>query len=680
MADIPRIKRNIQRMIAADAPEADIDAYVASEGVSLSDLQKSRGAAPEAKEPAPDSGGWLDTIATTTGGLIEGIPILGPVIRGGAERAAAATDAAFSDRTYEQNMEFIRQDRERMKKENPILDTGSQIVGAVASTLPVAATAAGAKALGIVGGNLAARTGAGAASGAAITGADALVRSGGDIGQAAEGAGIGGIIGGAVPVVGAGIGAGVRAAKAAASPAIQTVTNRIRPQGEAAALTLRALERDGLSIDDAATKLANMRKTAPDAVLADVAGANVRGVARAAVNTPGPQREAVNAFIEARNLAQPQRVTEIVGSVLKNPDDFAKTASRMAAERERIASPIYREAFKKRVPVNVRGVVQYIDEKVLPGVTGLADPLADLRPDGLTATLSKLRGFFATSKNQRFDLEQLHRIKEELDGMIGTAKRAGDDGKARAVLGVQNRLVQAMDKASPLYKKARGIYSNTYTMEEALETGRNIFRMRAHEVREAADAMTPAEREMMQVGVARAIADAAEGMRDGHDVVKRIFGTPSIRNALKAAFPDGQSFRRFQLALTRESTMRRTADAVRGNSTTTAQLADLMDAGSTIGVGRDAFSQLLEGKPVQAAASALRQALKGEQGINDKVAKELGDMLLSTDPATVQRAIDTLSRKQGALERIQQRINSASTYGSATAGQGARAGYLATDD
>lgn len=39
MADIAKVKRNIQRMIDAKAPEADIDAYVASEGVSLEELR-----------------------------------------------------------------------------------------------------------------------------------------------------------------------------------------------------------------------------------------------------------------------------------------------------------------------------------------------------------------------------------------------------------------------------------------------------------------------------------------------------------------------------------------------------------------------------------------------------------------------------------------------------------------
>lgn len=627
-------------------------------------------------EPSP----VLDSLATGIGGLIEGIPIAGPIIRGGVERAAAGTLAAVSDKSYGEVLDLIQQDKARMKQEHPVLDTASQVVGAVGSMLPVAATATGAKALGIVGGGLGSRSAAGLASGTAIGGADALVRSGGDLGEAGQGSAIGGAIGGLAPGVGAGIGALARGVKAAASPATQTIVNRVRPEGQAAELAAKAFQRDAIPLEEAGRRLEAMRLTHADAVLTDVGGANVRGLARAAVNTPGPQREAVQSFIEARNLAQPQRVTEFVGEVLKSPDDFAKTASRMAAERERIAGPIYEQAFASAKPVNVSGIVQYIDSKIMPGATNLMSPVADLRPDGVTATIGKLRSFFATSTNQRFDIRQLHQIKQELDGMIGTAKRAGDDTKARAILGVQNRLVQAMDRASPLYQKARGIYSNTFELEEALEVGRNILRMKPDQAREAFGSMTPAQKELAQVGMARAIADRVASMRDGHDVVKTIFGTPAIRDTLKAAFPSSEAYRKFQLAMMREARMRKTADAVRGNSTTIAQAADLIDTRSGRSVGGDVLSLLMDGQFKEAAGSAVRQVLKGETGLSEKVAENLGNMLLSTDPQKVQNAIKVLSRRQDALQRLHQRLTTISNAGAAAGGQVLQVPYRSSLD
>jgi hypothetical protein len=43
MADIPRVKSNISKMIDQGAPESDIDAYIASEGVSLDQLKAPQG-------------------------------------------------------------------------------------------------------------------------------------------------------------------------------------------------------------------------------------------------------------------------------------------------------------------------------------------------------------------------------------------------------------------------------------------------------------------------------------------------------------------------------------------------------------------------------------------------------------------------------------------------------------
>ena len=49
MADIAKVKRNIQKMIDQGAPESDIDAYVASEGTTPEELQ----AKPQTDKVAP---------------------------------------------------------------------------------------------------------------------------------------------------------------------------------------------------------------------------------------------------------------------------------------------------------------------------------------------------------------------------------------------------------------------------------------------------------------------------------------------------------------------------------------------------------------------------------------------------------------------------------------------------
>lgn len=56
MADIAKVKRNIQKMIDQGAPETDIDAYVASEGTSPEELQATSAATPQPQEFGLTSG------------------------------------------------------------------------------------------------------------------------------------------------------------------------------------------------------------------------------------------------------------------------------------------------------------------------------------------------------------------------------------------------------------------------------------------------------------------------------------------------------------------------------------------------------------------------------------------------------------------------------------------------
>lgn len=167
-------------------------------------ISKALGLGPK-PAPAPASATpGLDIASTSLGGLIEGVPIVGPMIRGGLERAAAATRAAFTDETYQENLDFIRRDNARMKQERPVLDTASQVAGAVAGTVPMVMAAPAA--FGAGAGSLGLRMAASGASGAALGGADAAVRSEGDMEHTGKGALIGALLGGAGPAVAAGAG------------------------------------------------------------------------------------------------------------------------------------------------------------------------------------------------------------------------------------------------------------------------------------------------------------------------------------------------------------------------------------------------------------------------------------------------------------------------------------------
>lgn len=57
MADLARIKRNVAKMAAMNAPESDIDGYIASEGVSIDDVRNYKPLAKTQETPQPEETG-----------------------------------------------------------------------------------------------------------------------------------------------------------------------------------------------------------------------------------------------------------------------------------------------------------------------------------------------------------------------------------------------------------------------------------------------------------------------------------------------------------------------------------------------------------------------------------------------------------------------------------------------
>jgi hypothetical protein len=103
MADIAKVKRNIQRMIDQNAPESDIDAYVASEGTTPEELRAAGPSAPELSygETA------MDMLKSAGSGLVTG----GEMLVGGMGDAQQATGDAMGWLTGKMGMSPENQQR-----------------------------------------------------------------------------------------------------------------------------------------------------------------------------------------------------------------------------------------------------------------------------------------------------------------------------------------------------------------------------------------------------------------------------------------------------------------------------------------------------------------------------------------------------------------------------------------
>lgn len=165
-----------------------------------------------APEPAKAQGG--DASAAIGMGIVDGVPIAGPYLKGGLTNTAAFLRSMKDGTSFADAKKTIEAFNDATAAEHPIANTVGHVVGGVAATAPLVAAAPVAFGAG-AGMSLPARAIASAVTGGAMGGADAAAR-----GQdAGVGAATGAVLGLGAPYAAAGIGKAAGAVAAKLAPA-----------------------------------------------------------------------------------------------------------------------------------------------------------------------------------------------------------------------------------------------------------------------------------------------------------------------------------------------------------------------------------------------------------------------------------------------------------------------------
>lgn len=606
-----------------------------------------------------------------------GVPILGGLMN----KANAATNAAlapiiepfltkgpdtldqptFGER-YAKSLELQDKQDEKFSAEHPVVDTAAQLAGGVGATLPLAAGTLGpmaARAMGMGGTNLIGQTLRSVASGAGINAADALVR-GNDVGTSA---GIGAAVGAAAPAAGRLVGAAI-------SPVATTIRGIVNPAEEAARRVGVAVRR-GQEV--AQTTPGNPRNplTPQEAAAAETAGfpTNVmdtagepgRALARSAVNTSPEGGHILNRAVDDRFDSQSMRMAQWLRSRFNFPDAHAqqqaieqgaRTANRTAYQQayqdsrgvtlwnpglEGIAqAPVVQDAIRIATPQLRNWAVR----------DGFRPPVGAFQIDGLRTTLRQ------TNSGNTYlpSLQYWDYIKRALDQMNTPVSRT-----------FAHSLRTELDNLVPSYQAARRGAAQAFNAENVLEAGQNFAmpaaRFDNQVARDALQRMSPQERQLFE-----------DGFIDRHAQQLSEMGTR--RNAAGAIANSDAAIERMHIALgpqragqveamvRLERLMDLARPAVQGNSSTARQLAQLGLAGGTgaITSGGNPFDP-----QALITAGLTYGALRGRSAINERVSRQVAELLASNNHARVaqgmriagqQRFLDALRRTDAALSKV----------------------------
>lgn len=589
----------------------------------------------------------VSKVRTATGGILEGIPVVGPLIRGGVERAAAATIAPFSDETYSQVLSRIQKGTEEEKAANPGLNTAAQITGAVGGTIPMVMAAPAAFGAGSA--PLWLRSIASGLTGTGLGGADAAVRSGGDANAALNGAAWGAGFGLVAPGVGSALGAGTRA-----------LANRFAPQAGSAAERMFARA----ASDDNVTNLGpRLSALGPDAMPMDL-GPNLQRQAGALAATPGEAQNIVRSAIADRQAAASGRVTQAADAALGSSADTTALADDIIAKRSAAAAPLYQAAYAKNMPwtPQLKSLLERpAMRKALVQAQTLAANDANAAPKQFFARLSNSERptgvldssgnpITAPNTNVQFirtpNVEELDLTKRALDDMISTAQRQGNNNEARIYTQLKNQLTGMIDKSVPEYAQAREAFSGPSAVLDAMEEGHGVFKnaVTPTQLLSRMMKMSPTEKEAFTQGARAQIADIMGTARNDALSARNLFLKGYNREKLELLVGKEQA-RQMLNSLSAETAFTKTRDVVTGNSETAARAAAQNEISPTKqpGLLRSALNMRfgdaaadLGDRAVGGIADASRQARNAE----------LARLLTSNDPAAVGRKIQMVQAAQ----------------------------------
>jgi hypothetical protein len=569
---------------------------------------------------------------------------------------APAYDAALAE---------TRGQQQAFERDNPVASFGAQVLGGAA--LPLGAGRAATMGGAVV---------RGAATGAGVGGAAGFGEGEGGLNNrvigAGTGAALGGAVGGAAPVVLSGVGS-----------AVAGLARRLGiadPDATGQRVVLRSLARDGVTPDEVAARL-QQAGNAP-VMLSDVAGESTRGTAAAVARVPGVgQSMAADAVSGRGGAAQGARLAESVRAGV-SADDFVAGVQAVAQRQRTAAAPLYDEAYRQVLPRDLR-LQRFLND---PDVqTGIRSGIDSARREALAQDrafdLSELG--VRIGRNGDIQLQRggaptrlFDAAKRGLDGMIETARNAGERSRVRELSQLREAMLREVDRLNPAFARARAAYRGDAELIDAANTGRDLLNMRPRDFEDAAQEIagfSEQQRQYLRLGLARDMLDRISNTVDGAEATRlnRIFQNDQVRERLRLVLGSEDEFTRFARQMEQEAAIAATNRAInpRAQSQTmplqearadlantppgpvAAALIDPMRAEAaglpSAGVLADALATIRTG----GASAAPFRLLERAQGVRNAAGAErnagaAAPYFFETDPARRQQLAEALMRRQ----------------------------------
>lgn len=662
MADIARIKGNIAKMIAQGAPEADIDAYVSSEGVTIEQLRSS---AP--REDKYQKAAREEFEKKKAAGVEEGINrrvVQGMTLNAADEILAGlmtplrmiehGTFNPIEGYKYAKAAEDYSLDQAR--KNQGVAGAIAEIGGGVMTGTNLMRGGLTASRFLGPGAGLTARTGASAAD-AAIFGSLAGGLEGNTLEERGTNAAIGGALGGAF---GAAVPVATAVGGAALSPVISNIRARVNPQGYARTQVARGITESGRPVDDIVDDVSRAAQEGQGMfTLADAMGNPGQRMLSSVARAPGAGRTAVTEFLEQRQAGQGRRVASALADGFDAPQTAAQTRTRLTSQRGAEARVNYGQARADAGSVNVTPAIEAIDDTLRPGVNRIL-PETDIADNSVEGALRRARSYLTDGDSQISSFDDAFMAKRELDAMIDTAPPTVQ----RVLIPVRNALDDQLASASQSYRAARDTFRRQSQAIEAIDTGRDsAMRGRTEDTIPRFRGMEQEQQAGFRAGYADPLIEQAQGAAFGVNKARPLT-SDAFRDEAAVMAPGNQLMQR---RLGRENAMFETRAHALGGSRTADNLADE----AAMGIDPSIIGNVLSGNWGGALRSAISAGGRMLSGNTPEVREEVARILLqrgqNLSPQNLRAMVDETVRRIELVRKIASQLGRGAAGGLAVA-------------
>lgn len=557
---------------------------------------------------------------------------------------------------YERGRQAQLSDEQLAQEQHPAAYIAGQLGGALLTPLGAAGSAT--TTAGKIGRSIAAGT-----AGGGLYGAGDAIGRGQDAGTVAKEAGKGAITGAAF---GTAVGAGGHVIGQGFDKVASIARGTRDVDAEAGRRVVDALRSDmesqGPQLSREEIAAANQAGT-PRAIV-DTGGERTRALARSSANTSPEGRAALTELTQNRFEDQAPRVSgfirRITGGANADADSQVLQQAARASNKPAYARA-YREGDKEIFSPELdrlMGSPAVVDAMRKASVSGkdraITQGLGAMR-QGVTVENGVVK--FTKGKNGVPTYPNLafwDATKRELDDAASAAGRAGRKGEAQVTGDLATALRDELDNHVRSYKGARQGAAAFFGAEDALEAGQKFVMSNANinEARRAISKMSGPERELFARGFASDLADKIERTGDNRNVLNSVFvNNGPARQKINIAL-GAQRAGQLEALLRAEHVVDEARKAL-GNSTTARQLAE---AGLAGGGAIAAFEGLKEHdfNPIHILTAALTfGAIKhGAKVIDSRVARRVGEMLASNDPAILAKGAKVVASTPAYLEAL----------------------------